>query len=64
MQTLTQFTAEDAFEFSADGDPIMVTLPAAREIIESHDLIFGDFVNDAGRRGIYDAAEILGWLGY
>ncbi len=32
MQTLTQFTAEDAFEFSADGDPALIHSAEAKQL--------------------------------
>jgi len=60
-----RFTAEDAFDASESGEPIMLTRAAARRILNDHDAD-GDFFADHApdEAGAYDAAALLGWLGY
>lgn len=59
------FTAEDAFEASEDGDPIMLAHDAAARICRDHDADLADFLTDCAITATHvDAAVLLGWLGY
>ncbi len=67
-----RFTAEDAFEASEYGEPIIIDGKATSRILTDHDARFVDFMADnhgtalVGPDGIigFDAALVLGWLGY
>ena len=66
------FTAEDAFDASEAGDPIILCHGEVMDIIEAHhaaDMV-GDFyqtiqpTHPVGAMGGWDAADLLAWLGY
>jgi len=60
-----RFTADQAFEASEDGDPIMISAASAAAIIGQHQATLCEFESDRGERAeSYDAAAVLAWLGY
>lgn len=58
------FTADEAFEAAETGEPIMIDWTFARDICADHGVDIADMVEDIGDKAEYDAAVILGWLGY
>lgn len=66
-----RFSAEQAFEASDEGEPIMLDHGAALAIIRQHDTghasdaeAWGEFVADMPAVVHLDAANLLAWLGY
>lgn len=64
QQEPDMFTVEDAFEASSDRDPILVSRAWAETQARRHGVAMGDLTAELGDRAEYDAAEVLGWLGY
>ncbi len=64
--SVTRFTAEQAFEDSESGDPIMIDSVFAQTICEDHGANFNDYpINDSTFKDVkIDAADLLAWLGY
>ncbi len=63
--SVAKFTAEQAFEDSANGDPIMLTMLAAKRICQDHVVDFVDYLADSTLFDTkIDAADLLAWLGY
>lgn len=63
-----RFTADQAFEAAADGEPIVLTEGDIEVILMQHDtgetrLDYEAFCREH-MKNPYDAAELLGWLGY
>lgn len=63
------FTAEEAFEASEDGEPIMLDRAAAfRLVVREHDGDWSYFLRDTQPGAVdfqpVDAAVALRWLGY
>jgi hypothetical protein len=56
-----RFTADEAFELAGTEDAITLTPQAAARICSDHGVWLSDYSDGAGE---YDAAELLGWLGY
>jgi hypothetical protein len=67
---MSRFTAEEAFDASAEGQPIMLCAAAAHRLCAEHGTTLVDYDLENGTFGSpnpvseYDAAAILGWLGY
>lgn len=66
--TLMRFTAEQAFDAATDGEPIVLDDGAIEVILMQHDtgetrLDYEAFCREH-MKNPYDAAELLGWLGY
>ena len=59
-----RFTTEEAYDASECGEPIMLSRADAERIIRDHDAEGDFFAEHAGESGAYDAAALLGWLGY
>jgi hypothetical protein len=65
-----RFTAEDAFEASEAGDPIILTALEAANICREHGVSYEDYAKEDATEypmlpyGEVDAAKLLGWLGY
>lgn len=63
-----RFTADQAFEAAAFGEPIVLTEGDIEVILMQHDtgetlLDYEAFCREH-MKNPYDAAELLGWLGY
>lgn len=67
-----RFTAQEAFDASAEAEPILITHAAASKIVAKHDCgeSFDAFWQDRKEHGSVDAAgridasELFVWLGY
>jgi hypothetical protein len=65
-----RFTAEQAFEDSEAGEPIILTALEAAYICRQHDASYEDYAKEDATEfpmlpyGEVDAAKLLGWLGY
>lgn len=61
-----RFTAEQAFEASAEGEPILLSLDDVARICRAHGLDHAEYLADLAGSGkaTNDAAELFGWLGY
>lgn len=60
------FTAEDAYEASEEGEPILLTHAAIARICRNHDVSPEEYIQhciDASEDSL-DAATLMGWLGY
>lgn len=62
------FTSEEAYDQHKAGDPIMISVMVAEDIIEDHGATMADFLAETDRRHIVrhqvDAWLVLAWLGY
>lgn len=61
-----RFTADDAFEASQDGEPIMISSGAAARMIANHGASLEEYETESGLAmpAEIDAASVLAWLGY
>lgn len=63
-----RFTAEQAFEAQAAGDPIWISIDFADQICREHGVSFEEYNWDRGPQcspiDDIDAADLLEWLGY
>lgn len=66
-----KFTADEAFEASKSGEPIMVTIETAARYLRQHGLTEASDVREMlfqcelpFTTQEIDAATVLGWLGY
>lgn len=62
-----RFTAEDAFDASDAGEPIMLSAADVADIVEAHDAAGEDFFSETPRQPgqrEWNAADVLSWLGY
>ena len=63
-----RFSADDAFQASMDGDPIILTALQAAVICRQHGADYVDYAKDRWfpmlPEGKVDAAYLLAWLGY
>lgn len=65
-----RFSADQAFEAAQDGDPIILDTVTIANILRQHgdgeDFTVELYVSETEAHGNnpYDAAELLGWLGY
>lgn len=65
-----RFTADDAFEMSEAGEPIMLSWSDASKIIRDHSANPSEYYQDKCSPDSrmneikVDAADVLGWLGY
>lgn len=59
-----RFTADDAFEAKESGDPIMLDEVDTARLLRRHDASLAEMQEDLGKASCYDAADVLGWLGY
>lgn len=57
-------TAQDIFEASDEGNPLLVSRAQVEREIFEHGADFVEFAMEYGERSIYDAAVVLRWLGY
>ncbi len=70
---MSKFSAEQAFEAQEEGNPIILTVPAAIRICKDHGADYAEYleftiensrINKSEFSVKVDAADLLGWLGY
>ena len=61
-----RFSAEQAFEASESGDPIIISENFACEILRDHGLTIYQYISDLPNydESKINAADLLAWLGY
>ena len=46
------------------SDVPVITMDAARNIVEDHGVPWDDFLNDFGAKSSYNTRKVFDWLGY
>lgn len=62
-----KFSAEEAFEADDAGEPIMMDAEAAKKLVAEHSCLWSEFLREECNHlptTQYNAAKVLGWLGY
>ena len=60
-----RFSAEEAFLADEEGEPIIISQPAAKRIVGQHGGEgWDEFERYAGKRARYNAWTVFEWLGY
>lgn len=61
-----RYTADEAFEASEVGEPILIGVRDAAYMCRLHGAALVDFICEEEGRGAFaiDAAHVLAWLGY
>ena len=62
MTKMTDYTVSVADQVAADV-PI-ITLEAARNIVEDHRISWLNFIEDNGVKSAYNTRNVFNWLGY
>lgn len=58
------FTANDAYDASENGEPIMMERAMAERYVLRHGCSVEEFREECGETSEYDAWAVLSWLGY